>query len=300
MSYPRLPAPAPGEVLLVCTCYCKGQAEWGEVFDDLGGRDGDVVVLSGGMRLRAVADPRWDYLQGGNLPALVEGGDAPVIAVADSSAVFGGDDVLLVDLKGIPGRGVRVPSDELGRILTELAEGSLAFGELVRGMDRFGHYRGDGGAPSVPAPTEVVRTSFPQLPAAPEVTLLVRTGFADEQGWRALMSALGEPADDEESDEGQYYEEVEFCVLVVDDRAFEDLQPGQAPALVPPGRNTTMVALADATALAEPGHPLLLVDLYDTPGHAIRIPLAEAGSVAVNLELANMDFAEFDGMDFSE
>jgi hypothetical protein len=201
--------------------------------------------------------------------------------------------VLLVDLQDIPGRGVRVEADELGRVLTELLGGSLRFDELVRGMDRFGTYHGDGGAPATPTPTTVVRASFPQLPAS-ETTLLVRTDFTDDQGWRALMGALGESDENGRLPESEAsYDHIDLSAFVVDDRAFEHLQAGQVPALVPPDEHTTMVALADAASMADPAHLLLVVDLYDTPGQAARIPLAEAGSMAVNLEIANMDFADF-------
>lgn len=81
--------------------------------------------------------------------------------------------------------------------------------------------------------------------------------------------------------------------LVVDDRAFEDLLPGQVPALVPPEEHTTLVALADARTFAEPGRPLTVVDLYDTPGQSAVLPCREVGSIACNLEIGNMDFHEF-------
>jgi hypothetical protein len=250
-----------------------------------------VVLGEGGVRLRLAEHPRWDFLHGGNIPALVPGGgEAPPVAVlADIAAVYS-DYLLLVDLRGIPGRGVRVPADELGRVLSEVLSGSLPFDELVRGMDRWGLYQGDSGTPAIPTPTTVVRASFPRLPATGG-TLLVRTDFTDDQGWRVLMDALGEP-DEDEPDE-TLDDEVALDALVVDDRRFEHLQPGQVPALVPPVEHTTMVALADAATMADPVHPLFVVDLYDTPGMAARIPLAEAGSMAVNLEIANMDFADF-------
>jgi hypothetical protein len=299
MPIPKLPVPAPGEMLLVCTSYEEdtGTAEWGEVLRDIGGRpDGGAIVLDdGGVRLRPTEHPRWDYLQGGHFPALVqEASPAPPIALlADIAAVYGGGTVLLLDLRDVPGRGVRVLTDGLGRLLAQLLGGSLRFDELVRGMDRFGIYQGDSGAPAVPTPTEVVRTAFPRLPGI-EGTLLVRTDFTDDVGWQALRKALGEPAEDVELSTGhELYEETELHALVVNDRRFEHLQPGQVPALVPPHEHTTMVALANAASMADPSHPLLVVDLYDTPGQVARVPLAEAGSMAVNLQIANTDFGDW-------
>ncbi|MEU9409863.1 hypothetical protein AB0E08_29815 [Streptomyces sp. NPDC048281] len=84
-----------------------------------------------------------------------------------------------------------------------------------------------------------------------------------------------------------------LTALVVDNPAFEGLQPGQVPALVPPEEHTTLVALADARTFTEPGRPLTVVDLYDSPGLQAVLPSREVGSMACNLEIANMDFHEF-------
>jgi hypothetical protein len=294
MSYPKLPAPVPGEVLLICAFYEEDKPRWDGVLRALGGRrDGDTLTLAdGGVRLRLAEDPRWDYLHGGNFPALLpEGSPAPPIAVLVDLAASYSDFVLLVDLRDIPGRGVRVMPKQLGPVLADVLDGSLPFDELVCGMDRLGIYQGDGGPPTTPAPTTVIRSSFRRLPITGG-TLLVRTDFADDQGWRSLMDALGDP-DEDPADEEFDEDNVKLDALVVDDRRYEHLQPAQVPALVRPNEHTTMVALADATTLADPTHPLLVVDLYDTPGQVTRIPLGEAGVMAVNLEISNMDFADF-------
>ncbi|MFD4946657.1 DUF6924 domain-containing protein [Streptomyces sp. NPDC058409] len=301
MSFPELSHSAPGEVLLVCTCYEDGKALWAGLLDEVGGRrEGDVLILGdGGVRLRLVQGRGWDYLHGGNVPALVPGGDLapPVVALADIPVVYGGDGPLLVDLAAIPGRGVRVPSARLGEILAALLGGGLAFDDLVRNMDRYGMYQGDGGRPAFPAPTVPTCRPFPALPST-AAALLVRTSFDDEEGWHTLLDELGGADEDgwvgvdldpDEIDAENYPLEA----LVVDDRAFEGLWPGQVPALVPPEKHTTLVALAEARTFAEPGRPLTVVDLYDTPGQSAVLPCREVGSMACNLEIGNMDFHEF-------
>ncbi|MFJ9867586.1 DUF6924 domain-containing protein [Streptomyces sp. NPDC101165] len=301
MSIPGLPQPAPGEALLVCTCYEDGKALWGGLLNEIGGRrEGDVLVLAGGqVRLRLTEDRRWDDLHGGNVPAFVPSGGLvpPVVVLADIPVVYGGDGPLLVDLAAIPGRGVRVPSARLGEILTALLGGALAFGDLVRDMDKYGMYQGDGGRPAFPTPTTPPRRSFSALPST-AAALLVRTSFDNEDGWRALLDELG-GADEEgwvgadpDTDEIDV-ENYPLEALVVDDRAFEDLLPGQVPALTPPGEHTTLVALADARTFAEPGRPLTVVDLYDTPGQTAVLPCSMVGSMACNLEIGNMDFHDF-------
>ncbi|MEV1239130.1 DUF6924 domain-containing protein [Nonomuraea sp. NPDC050022] len=144
MSRPELPQPAPGDVLLVATRYEHGKASWGGLLNEIGGhQEGDVLVLGGsGMRLRLVEDPGWDDLHGGNVPALIlHGGPVPpVVVLADTPVVYGGDGPLLVDLATVPGRGVRVPPARLGEILAALLGSALAFDDLVRDMDRYGMY----------------------------------------------------------------------------------------------------------------------------------------------------------------
>ncbi|MFJ9566303.1 DUF6924 domain-containing protein [Streptomyces fuscichromogenes] len=302
MSFPELPQPAPGEVLLVCTCYEDGRALWGGLLDGIGARrDDDGLALGdGGVRLRTVEDSRWHYLHGGNIPALVPDGGRvpPVVVLADIPVVYGGDGPLLVDLAATPGRGVRVPAARLGEILADLLGGVLAFDDLVRDMDRYGMYQGDGGRPAFPTPaTTLPHRSFPSLPAT-SAALLVRTCFDDEAGWQALLGELGgtdtggwvgADLDPDEIDE----DHCPLTALVVDDPVFEGLRPGQVPALVPPEEHSTLVALADARTFAGPGRPLTVVDLYDSPGQQAVLPCGEVGSMACNLEIANMDFHDF-------
>lgn len=295
MSFPELPQPEPGEVLLLRVCFDDDTKRWDGLPDEIGGRrEGDVLVLGDGVRLRPIEDSRWESLRGGNVPALVTDG-GPVAVLVDLPAVYG-DGLLLVDLAATPGRGVRVPSARLGEILTALLDGTLEFDHLVRDMDVYGIYQGDGGRPAFPTPAAVPHRSFPALPTG---VLLVRTCFDDEEGWHALLTELG-GADEEgwigadldldEIDVDHY----PLTASVVDDRAFEGLLPGQVPALVPPGTDDlTLVILADARTFAEPGRPLTVVDLYDTPGQIAVLPCRMVGSMAANMEIANMDFHEF-------
>ena len=301
MSFPELPTPAPGEVLLVCTCYQDGTALWGRLLGEIKGRrEGDVLHVEGGrVRLRVLEGRGWDGLLGGNVPALVPPGPpAPlVILLADIPVVYGGGAPLLVDLAQIPGRGVRVPSGRLGEVLGALLDGALTFDHLVGDMDVDGIYQGDAGRPAFLATATPSRWIFPSLPST-AAAMLVRTSFDDEEGWRGLLAQLG--GADEEGWVGRNVDLDEIDVerypltaLVVDDRAFEDLRPGQVPALVPPREHTTLVALADARTFTEPGRPLTVVDLYDTPGQPAILPCDMVGSMTCNLEIANMDFRDF-------
>ncbi|MEU9409864.1 hypothetical protein AB0E08_29820 [Streptomyces sp. NPDC048281] len=192
MSFPEFPQPAPGEVLLVCTCYADCSALWGGLLDEIGARreDDGLVLGHTRVRLRMVEDSGWDYLHAGNVPALAPGSSPvpPVVVLADIPVVYGGDGPLLVDLAAIPGRGVRILSARLGEILADLLGGTLAFDDLVQDMDRCGTYQGDGGRPAFPTPTSTPpRRSFPSLPST-AAALLVRTCFDDEAGWQACSA----------------------------------------------------------------------------------------------------------------
>lgn len=289
MTFPVLPAPADGEVLMVCTRYRDGKAFWGSLLNEIGERrDGDVLVPEGGrIRLRVVENTGWDSLLGGNVPALVPAGGRtpPVVVLADGSSAYGGGGPLLVDMAALPGRGVRVWRSRLGGVLTALLGGELAFDHLVQDMDVSGVYQGGDGRPAFPAPVGTPQRAFPALPST-SGALLVRTSFDDEEGWQALLTELG--AADEID-----VENPPLNAQVVDDRAFEGLQPGQVPALVPPKKQTTLVALADTRTFTGPELPLTVVDLCDTPGQPAVLPFRLVGSMACNLELANMAFRDF-------
>ncbi|TQM67098.1 hypothetical protein FHX41_0697 [Actinomadura hallensis] len=292
MTFPVLPAPADGEVLMVCTRYRDGKAFWGSLLNEIGERrDGDVLVPEGGrIRLRVVENTGWDSLLGGNVPALVPAGGRtpPVVVLADGSSAYGGGGPLLVDMAVLPGRGVRVWRSRLGGVLTALLGGELAFDHLVQDMDVSGVYQGGDGRPAFPAPVGTPQRAFPALPST-SGALLVRTSFDDEEAWQALLTELGAANEADEID----VENPPLNAQVVDDRAFEGMQPGQVPALVPPKKQTTLVALADTRTFTGPELPLTVVDLCDTPGQPAVLPFRLVGSMACNLELANMDFRDF-------
>jgi hypothetical protein len=124
------------------------------------------------------------------------------------------------------------------------------------------------------------------LPEA-EAMLIVRTDFSDQEKWEAVCAALGEP------DEDGFIEEFMDQVEIIDDIAYRDLTPQQIVALVPDGYDDPIVTVADKMTIGSAEMPILVIDLVDERGRAMRVIPAELPSIQANLSIANMDFYEF-------
>ncbi|MBZ0289882.1 MAG: hypothetical protein K8I30_19825 [Anaerolineae bacterium] len=117
-------------------------------------------------------------------------------------------------------------------------------------------------------------------------SMVLRTDFSDEAAWQALCVAIETPTPDEGFQAG-----VEF----IDDRDFEgtsvetalDNLPG------PEGWWHTFFFIVDHEAIANPEHPILVVDLSDEPGRTFRVIPSEMWGVENNLWVANMDWEDF-------
>jgi len=115
-----------------------------------------------------------------------------------------------------------------------------------------------------------------------ENSLVLRTDFSDESAWQRVRTAIEQPA-------GEFRAYVDF----VSDPDFDGLTPEALASAHSPDSPHSFVFIIDRTALAEPDHPILVVDLFEQPGRTFRVIPAEAWSVENNLSLANMDFSEF-------
>ena len=125
------------------------------------------------------------------------------------------------------------------------------------------------------------------LPTTSDATVL-RTDFSDQAAWEAVRDAIRRP-----SPEG-----FEAYVEFVDDKAFAGWTTRQLLAAVPAGYPHAFVVVVDRKAIADPQHPLLVVNLCDdgrgsAAGAEFRALPAQVQSIENNLSIANMDFAEF-------
>ncbi len=123
-------------------------------------------------------------------------------------------------------------------------------------------------------------------------SLLVRTWFGDDAAWERLLVAVDTP-----SEEGFL-----AGVRPVDDRSLAALDPRDLMARTPHGNYGAIVSfLADETTLTSADQPILVVRVLPAvAGEApefppFRVIPSELWSVENNLNLANMDWADFAG-----
>jgi hypothetical protein len=121
----------------------------------------------------------------------------------------------------------------------------------------------------------------------PSVSVLVRTWFGADDAWESLVAEVRTPSADG------------FLanVTLVNDPVFEGLSDDALRAAQTAGPIVSF--LADETALTRAGHPVLAVRVLprrenDRRDHRpFRVVSAELWSVENNINLANLDWAEF-------
>ena len=113
-------------------------------------------------------------------------------------------------------------------------------------------------------------------------SLLLRTDFSDPVGWEAVCAAIREPV-------GGFKAYVDF----VSDPQYDGMTLEQLLSLIPPALTRTFIFVVDRITLSQPGHPILVVDLYTEPGRTFRVIPSEMPGVENNLSISNMDFEEF-------
>jgi hypothetical protein len=120
-----------------------------------------------------------------------------------------------------------------------------------------------------------------KLPTS-ENALLIRTDFSDASAWKKLMSAVSEPPDP-----------FIFNMEIVDDHANKGATVEQLMGTLPEDYPHSFMVVADALAISQADHPLLIVDLLEERGRQFRAVAAQLASIENNLSIANMGFDEF-------
>ena len=117
-----------------------------------------------------------------------------------------------------------------------------------------------------------------------ENALVLRTDFSDQAAWDRICAAIRKPV-------GifRFRANVEF----LDEPQYANITKDQLLKLIPPNYNHSFIIVADQTAISQPDHPLLIVDLYERSGNEFRSIPPQIQGIENNLSIANMDFEEF-------
>lgn len=113
-------------------------------------------------------------------------------------------------------------------------------------------------------------------------SLVVRTDFSDDAAWEEVRRAIDAPV-------GNFQAYVRF----VDDAAYSDLTAEELTGLVPEHSCVTELYVVDVLTIADPEHPVLVIDVCDEPGRSFRVIPSEMWCVENNLSVANMDWEDF-------
>ena len=127
-------------------------------------------------------------------------------------------------------------------------------------------------------------TSMSSLPDS-EDSLLVRTDFSDDEAWRRVLSLV----------ETKNSDGFRAHVHVVDDAGWDGAEwQAIREAALATTDHAAVLFIMDHDAMAN-DHPIQVVDLRQEAQPPFRCVAQELWSVDNNLNLANMDWAEFAG-----
>jgi len=123
-----------------------------------------------------------------------------------------------------------------------------------------------------------------RLPAPHDGTSLVlRTDFSDDARWQELRTTL------------DGHSEYDWATYV-DDPVYQDVAIDvliEANAAVTESGRLTFLFVADSVTMGGEESLLMAVDLLDEPGRTFRVPPRWYPDIAVNMAIANMDFADY-------
>jgi len=117
-----------------------------------------------------------------------------------------------------------------------------------------------------------------------DYSLVIRTDFGNESAWQSICASIQVP---------QGKDGFQAMVECISDRACDGLSPEAVCRLVPDTDAYLFVFIVDARSIADPEHPVLVVDTEDT-ALQFRVLPEQAWAVENNLRLANMGFDDFE------
>ena len=114
-------------------------------------------------------------------------------------------------------------------------------------------------------------------------SLLLRTDFADDDAWDAVCEVT----------QAEGWMGFRAYLTCVSDPSCDGLTVDQIVAMASRGGDHTYLFVADRRSMADPEHPVLVVDLWEEPGRTFRVIPYKMCSVENNLSIANCEFADF-------
>jgi hypothetical protein len=141
--------------------------------------------------------------------------------------------------------------------------------------------------------------------ALPETdqTLLIRTDFSDDKIWEEVRSAASQPGPDfqealglvseVQAAAGEPLDSIETNLHIVTDRDYAGATVEQLLEALDDSAHQILMIVVDATAIRDPDHPVLIVDLGEQPGRTFRALPSCVFEIESNLSIGNMDWEEF-------
>src|SRR6266540_155653 len=110
-----------------------------------------------------------------------------------------------------------------------------------------------------------------------EYAVVLRTDFSDQATWKTICATILEPVGD-----FHFLANVEF----LDDMQYADITKGQLLELIPKNYDHSFIIVVDQTAISNPEHSLLVVDLYEKSGREFRAIPSQIQGIENNLSIA--------------
>ena len=117
-----------------------------------------------------------------------------------------------------------------------------------------------------------------------ENPLILRTDFSNDAIWKAICAEIQKPVG-----VFRFRANIEF----LNDVRYAGITKEQLLELIPKNYHHSFIVIVDQIAVSHPGHPLLIVDLFEGSGNEFRSIPSQIQGIENNLSIANMDFEEF-------
>ena len=115
-----------------------------------------------------------------------------------------------------------------------------------------------------------------------ENAAIIRTDFTDDSKWQSLVETVSEERDFSI-----------FNMTILDDHTFDGKSVEELLKMIPEDYPHAFLMIADADAINQTDHPIVVVDLLDDRGKQFRAIANCVSAIDSNLSIGNMGFEEF-------